>query len=59
VIDSREGVVKQLRHVLDDKKIRSSSNSKYNKFYITGDNQPEDRYVKIAEKYNLKFSGLV
>ena len=59
VIDSREGVVKQLRHVLDDKKIRSSSNSKYNKFYITGDNQPEDRYKKIAEKYNLKFSGLI
>ena len=59
VIDSREGVVKQLRRMLDKMKIRSNSNSKYNKFYITGDNQPEDRYKKIAEKYNLKFSGII
>ncbi len=59
VIDSREGVIKQLKRILDIMGLRSNTNSKHNKFYVTGDMQPEERYKRIAEEYDLIFSGII
>lgn len=59
VIDSREGVVKQLMRVLYNLKLDNSSNRKKHKFYITGDREPEERYIRISEAYNLEFSGII
>ena len=56
VVDSREGVVKQLIRVMDANGLRDEINRPHT-FYVTGDGEPEPRYEIISKRFGLQLAG--
>lgn len=56
IIDSREGVVKQIIRLIKNDKALSVRKNK-DIFYMTGDNVEKNNYIKFAEKFDLLWGG--
>lgn len=56
VVDSREGVVKQLIRVMDANGLLEEINRPHT-FYVTGDGEPEPRYAIISKRFGLQLAG--
>jgi glutamate racemase len=56
VVDSREGVVKQLIRVMGDNGLFHETGGPH-VFYVTGDGKPEPRYEIISKRYGLELAG--
>ncbi|MBN2534105.1 MAG: glutamate racemase [Spirochaetales bacterium] len=59
VIDSREGVINQLIHILQKQDIAAQSLSGSNECYITGNNDSTARYTRFCKEFGLSFSGII
>jgi len=58
IIDSREGVVKQLLRVLDSRRLRSARKVPgAGRFYLTGPEAPEKQYYGFADRFRLELAG--
>jgi glutamate racemase len=56
VVDSREGVVRQLVRVMGENDLFDETDKPHT-FYVTGNRKPEPRYAIIAERYGLQLAG--
>ncbi len=61
-IDSRSGVSRQILHILEENE--AAENNQFNKnnvscFYVTSSGSNIDYYKKIADKFMLKYSGII
>ncbi|MBA7472142.1 Glutamate racemase [subsurface metagenome] len=59
IVDSREGVTRQLIRVLQDKETGRGCSGRKDCFYVTGEEPVEERYRKFAGKYGLEFAGIL
>lgn len=59
IVDSREGVTRQLIRVLKDKRSGEGCPGRRDCFYVTGEAPVEERYRKFAGKYGLEFAGIL
>jgi glutamate racemase len=59
IVDSREGVTRQLIRVLKDKGSGGGCPGRRDCFYVTGEAPVEERYRKFAGKYGLEFAGIL
>lgn len=59
IVDSREGVTRQLIRVLKDRGPGGKCPGGRDCFYVTGEAPVEERYPKFAGKYGLEFTGIL
>jgi len=59
IVDSREGVTRQLIRVLEDNRSGGGCHGRRDCFYVTGEAPVEERYPKFAGKYGLEFAGIL
>jgi glutamate racemase len=59
IIDSREGVVRQLERVLDQFHLRASGTAGRSAMYLTGKGEVEERYRLFADHFGLEMAGSV
>jgi glutamate racemase len=59
IIDSRDGVVKQLARILETNHLLSSEKIGDHEFYLTGNPPIEKIYYQFADRYGLTLTGLI
>jgi glutamate racemase len=59
VLDSREGVVNQLARIIKAYGFEASRHMSGNGFYVTGSLPIEPQYELFADKFGLRFEGLI
>ncbi|MBN1413129.1 MAG: glutamate racemase [Spirochaetales bacterium] len=58
LVDSREGVIKQLGRIINQKKMPAGNNGNKGLFFVT-DGHGQSRYERFAEEYGLDFAGIL
>lgn len=59
LIDSRQGVIGQLKRVMERENLLSVHKESESRFYLTANGAAPEKYRLFAEKYGLQMSGVV